>query len=65
MPFAAHAIAADDGLTIEAAALRPEGGAIVRDRLAGSGEEAASLGERIAELLLGRGAAELAAEGVA
>lgn len=65
VPFAAHAVAADDGLTIEAAALRPDGGAIVRDRLVGSGEEAASLGERIAELLLGRGAAELAAEGVA
>lgn len=65
VPFAAHAIATDDGLTIEAAALRPDGGAIVRDRLAGSGEEAVSLGERVAELLLGRGAAELAAEGAA
>lgn len=65
VPFAAHAIATDEGLTIEAAALRPDGGAIVRDRLAGSREEAASLGERVAELLLGRGAAELAAEGAA
>ncbi len=64
-PFAAHAIATDEELTIEAAALRPDGGAIVRDRLAGSEGEAVSLGERVAALLLGRGAAELAAEGAA
>lgn len=64
-PFAAHAIATGEELTIEAAALRPDGGAIVRDRLAGSEGEAESLGERVAALLLRRGAAELAAEGAA
>ena len=64
-PFAAHAIATDDRLTIEAAALRPDGGRVVRDRLTGYGDEAPSLGERVAALLLGRGAAELAAEGAA
>jgi hydroxymethylbilane synthase len=64
-PFAAYAVASADRLTIDAAALRPDGGAIVRDRLTGLAEEAASLGERVAALLLGRGAAELAAEGAA
>ena len=64
-PFAAHARWSEDRLTIEAAALRPDGGAILRDRLAGAEEEAESLGERVAQLLLERGAAELAAEGAA
>jgi hydroxymethylbilane synthase len=64
-PFAAHARWSEGRLTIDAAALRPDGGAILRDRLTGSEEEAAALGERAAELLLARGAADLAAEGAA
>jgi hydroxymethylbilane synthase len=64
-PFAAHATWAEGRLTIDAAALEPDGGRVLRDRLTGSEEEAAALGERAAALLLARGAADLAAEGVA
>jgi hydroxymethylbilane synthase len=64
-PFAAHATWTNGRLTIDAAALQPDGGRVLRDRLTGSGEEAAALGERAAELLLARGAADLAAEGAA
>jgi hydroxymethylbilane synthase len=64
-PFAAHARWSEGRLAIEAAALRPDGRAILRDLLEGAEEEAESLGVRVAELLLERGAAELAAEGVA
>lgn len=64
-PFAAHARCSEGRLTIEAAALRPDGSAILRERLAGAEAEAASLGVRAASLLLERGAAELAAAGAA
>jgi hydroxymethylbilane synthase len=64
-PFAAHATWTNGRLTIDAAALQPDGGRVLRDRLTGPGEEAAALGERAAELLLARGAADLAAEGAA
>jgi hydroxymethylbilane synthase len=64
-PFAAHARWAEDRLVIEAAALRPDGRAILRDQLEGVAEEPESLGVRVAELLLERGAAELVEEGAA
>lgn len=62
-PFAAHASWSQGDLAVEAAALRPDGGAIVRDRLVGADEDAAALGERLARRLLTRGAARLAAGG--
>lgn len=61
-PFAAHASWSRGELAVEAAALRPDGGAILRDRLVGSDEDAVAIGERIARRLLARGAADLASE---
>jgi hydroxymethylbilane synthase len=61
-PFAAHASWSQAEIAIEAAALRPDGGAILRDRLVGMDEDAAAIGERIARRLLDRGAARLASE---
>lgn len=61
-PFAAHASWSRGELAIEAAALRSDGGAILRDRLVGSDEDAVAIGERIARRLLERGAASLASE---
>lgn len=61
-PFAAHASWSRGDLALEAAALRPDGGAILRDRLVGSDEDAVAIGERIAMRLLERGAAGLASE---
>lgn len=59
-PFAAHASWSRGELAVEAAALRPDGGAILRDRLVGSDEDAVAIGGRIARRLLERGAASLA-----
>jgi hydroxymethylbilane synthase len=61
-PFAAHASWSMGELAVEAAALRPDGGAVLRDRLVGPDADAKSIGERLARRLLGRGAASLAAE---
>ena len=61
-PFAAHASWSQGDLAIEAAALRPDGAEILRDRLVGSDEDAQAIGERIARRLLERGAARLASE---
>lgn len=65
VPFAAHAHWSEGRLTIEAAVLKPDGGAVLRDRLTDSGEEPVELGERVAERLLERGAAALVSEGAA
>lgn len=62
-PFAAHASWSQGDLAVDAAALQPDGGAIVRDRLVGPDEDAIALGERLARRLLERGAAALAADG--
>jgi len=62
-PFAAHASWSQGDLAVDAAALQPDGGAIVRDRLVGPDEDAIALGERLARRLLERGAAGLAADG--
>jgi hydroxymethylbilane synthase len=59
-PFAAHASWSRGDLAIEAAALRSDGGAILRERLVGSDEDAEAIGRRIARRLLARGAAALA-----
>lgn len=59
-PFAAHASWSQGELALDAAALRSDGGAVLRDRLVGPDEDAASLGERVARRLLARGAAALA-----
>jgi hydroxymethylbilane synthase len=61
-PFAAHASWFRGELAVEAAALRPDGGAILRDRLVGADEDAVAIGERLAQRLLARGAAGLASE---
>lgn len=60
-PFAAHASWSQGELSLDGAALEPDGGAIVRDRLVGPDEEAVALGERLARRLLERGAARFAA----
>lgn len=59
-PFAALAGLAGGRLTIDGAALEPDGREILRDRLEGSAEAAGLLGERLAESLLSRGAAAFA-----
>jgi porphobilinogen deaminase len=45
---------------VEAAALRPDGEAILRDRIVGRDEDAVAIGERLARRLLARGAEGLA-----
>jgi hydroxymethylbilane synthase len=62
-PFAAHASWSRGELSLEGAALEPDGGAIVRDRLVGPDEDAVALGERLARRLLERGAGRFAARG--
>lgn len=59
-PFAALAELAGGRLTIDGAALQPDGRAILTDRLEGSAEAAETLGERLAASLLSRGAAAFA-----
>lgn len=59
-PFAALAGLAGGRLTIDGAALQPDGRAILTDRLEGSAEAAETLGERLAASLLSRGAAAFA-----
>jgi porphobilinogen deaminase len=44
-PFAAHASWSRSELSLDGAALEPDGGAIVRDRLVGPDEDAVALGE--------------------
>jgi hydroxymethylbilane synthase len=59
-PFAAHASWSRGELAVEAAALHPDGEAIVRDRLIGRDEDADAIGHRLARRLLERGAEALA-----
>ena len=59
-PFAAHASWSRGELAVEAAALHPDGAAIVRDRVVGRDEDAVAIGERLARRLLERGAEGLA-----
>jgi len=61
-PFAAHASWSRGELAVDAAALSPDGRVILRDRLLGADEDAAAIGERLADRLLARGAERLAAE---
>lgn len=62
-PFAAHASWSQGELSLDGAALEPDGGAIVRDRLVGPDEDAVALGERLARRLLERGAGRFAEPG--
>jgi hydroxymethylbilane synthase len=62
-PFAAHASWSQGELSMDGAALEPDGGAIVRDRLVGPDEDAVALGERLARRLLERGAGRFAEPG--
>jgi hydroxymethylbilane synthase len=59
-PFAAHASWSRGELAVEAAALHPDGEAILRDRIVGRDENAVAIGERLARRLLARGAEGLA-----
>jgi hydroxymethylbilane synthase len=59
-PFAAHASWSRGELAVEAAALHPDGEAILRDRLVGRDEDADAIGRRLAGRLLERGAEALA-----
>lgn len=61
-PFAALARVGEGRLSIDGAALQPDGRMILRDRLDGSPESGESLGRRLAESLLSKGAAEFAPE---
>ena len=61
-PFAALAEIRDDRLSIDGAALDPDGRKILRERLDGAPASGAELGERLAESLLSRGAAAFAPE---
>jgi hydroxymethylbilane synthase len=62
-PFAAHARLEAGGLTVQGAALDPDGRRIVRDVVRGPAEEAVELGRALAGALLEHGAAALAAGG--
>ena len=62
-PFAAHASWSRGELSVDGAALEPDGRAIVRDRLVGPDEDAVALGERLARRLLDRGAGRFAGPG--
>ncbi len=61
-PFAALARCNGKQLDLDGAAISPEGDRIIRERVSGASEEASSLGTRMAERLLARGAAKLAVE---
>ncbi|MFN2384564.1 MAG: hydroxymethylbilane synthase [Gemmatimonadota bacterium] len=61
-PFAALATVEGPSLGLDAAALEPDGGELIRERLVGTIAEPAALGDRAAERLLSRGAGRLASE---
>jgi hydroxymethylbilane synthase len=58
-PLAAHATVADGRLALRALVAEYDGSALLADGVAGEVREAAALGERLAQTLLGRGAAEM------
>jgi hydroxymethylbilane synthase len=60
-PMAAHARLADDRLVLDAMVASEDGREILRGRLEGAAAEAETLGRRLAETLLGRGAAAVCA----
>jgi hydroxymethylbilane synthase len=59
--MAAHARLADDRLVLDAMVASEDGREILRGRLEGAAAEAETLGRRLAETLLGRGAAAVCA----
>ena len=60
-PVAAHAVVADDALTLHAMIADPDGGRMVRDSVAGPTAEAEAMGHRLAEQLLAAGGAAIVA----
>jgi len=61
-PFAALARCNGTQLELDGAAISPEGDRIIREQASGASDQASSLGTRMAERLLARGAATLAVE---
>ena len=61
-PVAAHAVITGDSLAVTALVALPDGSRSIRDSIAGSPDDAISLGEALARRLLDSGAAELLAE---
>ena len=61
VPVAGHAILEGDRLSMQAMVGAPDGSRMVRGQIAGAAGEAASLGEALAEELLGKGAREILA----
>jgi len=55
VPIAAHATLSGGRLTLEGLVASVDGKTVIRDRLQGTGDEAQSLGVRLAERLLARG----------
>ncbi len=64
-PVATFAEVDGDGMTVTALVAMPDGSRAIRDSVSGPAAEAAGLGERLAELLLQQGAAELLAAAAA
>ena len=60
-PVAAHAVIADNRMIVTALVIMPDGSRSVRDSVSGSPDDAESLGEQLANLLLERGAREILA----
>jgi hydroxymethylbilane synthase len=60
-PVATHAVIRDAQMTITALVAMPDGSRSIRADLAGAADDAEGLGERLAQLLIARGAGELLA----
>jgi hydroxymethylbilane synthase len=61
LPIAAYAVVREKRIRLDGLVAEPQGKRIVRDRIAGRLDEAESLGQRLGEQLLARGASELLA----
>ncbi len=61
VPIAAHAILAKGRVVLDGLVGSPSGEVVIKDRVEGGAEEALSLGVRLAEILLSRGAGEILA----
>lgn len=62
LPIAAYAVVREKRIKLDGLVADPQGKRIVRERIAGSLDEAEELGQRLGEQLLTRGARELLAE---
>ncbi len=61
VPVAGHAVVEGTRVTLQAMVGAPDGSRMVRGHIAGEASAAASLGETLAERLLGQGAREILA----